>query len=683
MSNRKGFRTSSNSYGQFWFGGNSFPGFLYKKNLGVGTRRSTQFTPGGTSISNQPNEFWNKYTPGAGVGASSIATRRSKMIRATSRDKVVTTSPTISSITPTTRTISPPTITSITPTNNQIAINFTVPSSDGGVTITSYKYSLDNGSTFTTAGQTTSPITVTGLEYNTTYQVIIRAVNSVGDGATSNMVSVTTPITGSLNYSFTYTGTGLTEQLVLEKMPIKPLAEKFTITSSTISIVSTAVNVTIVTSLYGGSTTTEFGITFNFNSLTTFYNGSTSNLTFISSNNCPFSKNGFQFYGLTQEFSIQSLVVPYFLPETSLASCFQNCTNFNSNISNWDTLNVTNMYRMFQSATNFNKPINTSGNYWNTTNVTNIASMFESSSYFNQPIGDWNVSNVTDISFIFYRASKFNQPIGNWDVSKVTSMNSTFRENYVFNQSIGDWNTELVTLMNSMFYNASKFNQPIGNWDVSKVTSMNSMFASAKVFNQYIGDWDVSKVTNMRFMFNSASFFNNGETTNTGSNPLNWNTSSVTTMERMFYDDTKFNQPINTSGNYWNVSNVTMMNEMFRNSAFNQPIGNWDVSKVTTMNAMFREVTVFKQDISSWTPYACTNMTNLFYLVDINIPNSETNQDNYNALLKSWGNNPRLSLLQNNVPFRADPSKYTISIAGTARSNLIGKGWGIIDGGGV
>ena len=84
MSSRKGFRTGSGSYGQFWFGGNSFPGFLYKKNTGVGSRRSTQFTPGGTTISNQPNEFWNKYTPGAGVGASNIATRRAKMIHATS-----------------------------------------------------------------------------------------------------------------------------------------------------------------------------------------------------------------------------------------------------------------------------------------------------------------------------------------------------------------------------------------------------------------------------------------------------------------------------------------------------------------------------------------------------------------------------------------------------------------------
>ena len=84
MSNRKGVRTGSNSYGQFWFGGNSFPGFLFKRNLGAGARRSTQFVPGGSTISNQPNEFWNKYTPGAGVGASSVATRRAKRIHATS-----------------------------------------------------------------------------------------------------------------------------------------------------------------------------------------------------------------------------------------------------------------------------------------------------------------------------------------------------------------------------------------------------------------------------------------------------------------------------------------------------------------------------------------------------------------------------------------------------------------------
>ena len=37
------FGTGSNSNGQFWYGSTTnFPGFLYKKNVGVGARRSTK-----------------------------------------------------------------------------------------------------------------------------------------------------------------------------------------------------------------------------------------------------------------------------------------------------------------------------------------------------------------------------------------------------------------------------------------------------------------------------------------------------------------------------------------------------------------------------------------------------------------------------------------------------------------
>lgn len=70
----------SNSYGQFWYGGNiGFPGFLFKKNVGVGGRRSTKFAAGGNKITNTPQNIYNKYQAGnSGVGASSIATRRAK-----------------------------------------------------------------------------------------------------------------------------------------------------------------------------------------------------------------------------------------------------------------------------------------------------------------------------------------------------------------------------------------------------------------------------------------------------------------------------------------------------------------------------------------------------------------------------------------------------------------------------
>lgn len=74
------FGNGSNSNGQFWYGNaTQFPGFLYKKNVGVGGRRSTKFGAGGNSTTNTNQYLYNKYSPGqAGVGASSIANRRAK-----------------------------------------------------------------------------------------------------------------------------------------------------------------------------------------------------------------------------------------------------------------------------------------------------------------------------------------------------------------------------------------------------------------------------------------------------------------------------------------------------------------------------------------------------------------------------------------------------------------------------
>jgi len=74
------FGTGSNSNGQFWYGSaTNFPGFLYKKNVGVGGRRSTKMNPGGNITCNKSTYLYNKYKPGTGgVGASSISNRRAK-----------------------------------------------------------------------------------------------------------------------------------------------------------------------------------------------------------------------------------------------------------------------------------------------------------------------------------------------------------------------------------------------------------------------------------------------------------------------------------------------------------------------------------------------------------------------------------------------------------------------------
>lgn len=75
-----GFGYGSNANGQFWYGNTiGFPGFLYKKNMTVGARRSTKFAAGGNITTNTEQYLYNKFKPGTGgVGASSIANRRAK-----------------------------------------------------------------------------------------------------------------------------------------------------------------------------------------------------------------------------------------------------------------------------------------------------------------------------------------------------------------------------------------------------------------------------------------------------------------------------------------------------------------------------------------------------------------------------------------------------------------------------
>jgi hypothetical protein len=72
-------------------------------------------------------------------------------------------------------------------------------------------------------------------------------------------------------------------------------------------------------------------------------------------------------------------------------------------------------------------------------------------------------------------------------------------------------------------------------------------------------------------------------------------------------------------------------------------------------------------------------MTGMFSGVDINDPDSDTNQNNYNALLKSWGID-KLSSMQDGITFNGGNSNYSSSDAITGRDNLITqKGWTITD----
>jgi len=324
---------------------------------------------------------------------------------------------------------------------------------------------------------------------------------------------------------------------------------------------------------------------------------------------------------------------------TSMNSCFVSCTSFNTNINNWDVSNVTNMNGVFYYAPSFNQPLNN----WDVSNVTSMREMFRQATSFNQDISGWDVSNVTNFFYMFRQANSFNRNIGGWTLNTTSNVNmlSMFYDNTAFNNGgstdINNWDTSRVNNMNNMFLGATAFNQPINNWDVSNVINMKSMFFRATSFNQPLDNWDVSNVTDMFYMFHSSTF----------------------------------NQDI---GN-WNTSSVTIMEGMFRNaSSFNQDIGSWNTSSVTRMGGMFNGATSFNQDISTWD----INQVNSFGVFMTNVTLSTAN---YDALLIAWDSQGAMSYSGTLV---FGNSQYTLGgAAEAARTSLISKWGGIVDGGGV
>ena len=335
-----------------------------------------------------------------------------------------------------------------------------------------------------------------------------------------------------------------------------------------------------------------------------------------------------------------------------------NKTNFNGDISHWDTSDVTTMEQTFMDATNFNQNIE----HWDTGNVTTMHRMFQKAKMFNQDIGNWNTENLTNARSMFENALAFNQDLTEWCVPKITNAlnwetfaSATFQEENhprwggcngfypilrgdpaeqgptIICDDAAEGDTQIlnipeesteytkakqedltvealatretgtkklctsgITNMEELFKDENAINFTIEHWDTKDVTTMKNMFRNAENFNRDIGHWNTANVENMEGMFYKEKERSQFKF---NQNINNWDTGMVTTMKDMFRGTISFNQPLNN----WNTINVTDMSNMFTDTTtFNQPLNNWNTENVANMNYMFTNATAFNQNISGW-----------------------------------------------------------------------------------
>ena len=231
-----------------------------------------------------------------------------------------------------------------------------------------------------------------------------------------------------------------------------------------------------------------------------------------------------------------------------------------------------------------------------------------------------DVSNVTSMRGVFMLHPLFNGDLSNWDVSNVTNMEGMFMTSD-FNGNISNWDVSNVTNMLAIFEDSS-FNGDISNWK-NKPNAYSQIANRHKALSQGVKTIKCTDDNIKQIVEDQIKLLGNRVDLN------HLDVSNVTNMEKLFRES-----PFDGDISNWDVSSVTNMWSMFSDGLFNGDIGSWDVSSVIEMGYMFWDARVFNQDISRWDVSNVKHMNNMF-------------QMNYDS--------------ENEISFNQDISKWDVS----------------------
>lgn len=295
---------------------------------------------------------------------------------------------------------------------------------------------------------------------------------------------------------------------------------------------------------------------------------------------------------------------------TAMWGVFDGCSSLASiNLSRWDTKNVENMSRMFNGCSSL-RSLNLSG--WNTSNVTSMSEMFcGCSSLVSLNLSNWNTSIVTSMYGLFDGCTKLSSvSVANWDTSSVNDMSCMFSDcASLASLDLSRWNTSNVSSMASMFEGCSSLRLlNLTGWNTSNVTDMSLMFCNCSSLSDLdLDSFDTSSVMTMESMFCGCSSLS-------GLFLYSFDTSNVTSMRCMFYGCSHLTG-VFTFSKTWDTSNVVDMSYMFAdctNLYYVSEFSNFDTSSVTNMERMFANTLFTELDLSGWDTSSVTNMSEMF-----------------------------------------------------------------------